>query len=375
VIAALLLVLCAQGEIPKFREQLVDDQLDDLWACGVADVNNDGKPDIIALNWNPAYVVWYENPTWKKRILIDKDVRELVAIQPIQTEGRTAFVLGAGYREPPDIKKGGGEIYLLRPLEAPEKPWTPIKIAEIPTLHRIHPFNGRDLVCSALHGPTVVLRRPASPYTDPWTRETVNPGLRACHNTLSVDWDGDGKEEIITASAEGLTLHRRNDQGVWEKRTLSRGGRGSGPDSWLGASEIAAGWLPGGRRYLATIEPHHGHQFCIYTPPDQPDQMWKRRVLLENKGGHTVLPVDFNRSGVDSLLVGFVGQYSKHPGFPIWHVFRPKDGRGEEWEDRVLDDTKLPGEDGAVADLNGDGKPDLVIAGGKRIKIYWNEEK
>ncbi len=357
----------AQSELPKFREQLVDDQLDDLWHAGVADVNNDGKPDVLGLNWGPAYVVWYENPTWKKRVLIAKEPTELVALQPIKVEGKTAFVLGAGYHEPPDPKKGGGEIYLLKPPDAVDKPWTPIRIAAIPTLHRIHLLNGRDLVCSALHGPTVVLRRPSSPFTDPWPSETVDAAMRSCHNTLSIDWDGDGREEILTASASGLILHRRSDQGFWEQRPIAKGAPG--------CSEVAAGWLPGGRRYLATIEPHHGHEFCIYTPPDQPDGLWKRRVLHVNKGGHTLLPVDLNRTGVDSLLVGFVGAYSKHPGGPIWHVFRPKDGRGEEWENHVLDDTKLPGEDGAVADLNGDGRPDLLLAGGKRIKIYFNEGK
>jgi hypothetical protein len=365
VITALLLAFCAQAELPKFREQLVDDCLHDLWACAVADVNGDGKPDLLALEWDPPAVVWYENPTWKRRILIEKEPRELVVIHPIRIDSKTAFVLGAGYHDPPDPKKSGGEIYLLKRPDDLEKPWTPVKIAAIPTLHRIHSFNGGDLVCSALHGPTVVLRRPASPYTEPWPRETVDAGLQACHNTLSIDWDGDGKEEIVTASAEGLTLHRRGGDGVWEKKTLSKGAPG--------CSEIVAGRLPGGRRYLATIEPHHGHEFCVYTPPDQPDQPWKRKVLLVNKGGHTIVPVDVDGSGAEALLVGFVGQYSKHPGGPIWHVFRPKDSAGEDWEDRVLDDTTMPGEDGTVADLNGDGKPDLILAGGNRLKIYWNE--
>jgi hypothetical protein len=47
VIAALLLVLAAQETISAFREQLVDDQLDDLWACSVADLNGDGRPDLV----------------------------------------------------------------------------------------------------------------------------------------------------------------------------------------------------------------------------------------------------------------------------------------------------------------------------------------
>src|SRR6185436_10613941 len=95
VIAALLLALCAQDG-PKFREQLVDDKLGDLWACSTADVDGDGKPDLLALSWEPSSVVWYENPTpsaplgasWKKHVLIEKDPRELVVIHPIQIDGK-----------------------------------------------------------------------------------------------------------------------------------------------------------------------------------------------------------------------------------------------------------------------------------------------
>jgi hypothetical protein len=364
VTAALLWIVLAQDHLPEFREELVDDQLDDLWACTVADVNGDGKPDIVALNWGPAYVVWYENPTWKKHVLIKGEPGEMVSIAPVEIDGKTAFILGAGYKEPPDPRKGGGGIYLLKRPEDPTMPWTPVRLDESPTLHRVHPFGRQDLLCSSLHGvkgaELFVLKRPADPWKDRWTREPIAGDLHTIHNTWSGDFEGDGGEEVIAASAEGLTLFRRTAAGTWGRRTISRGAPGS--------SEVAVGRLPGGKRYIAAIEPHHGHEFAIYSGPD-----WKRQVLKVNKGGHTLATADLLKTGVDSLLVGFVGQYSNHPGGPVWHVYHPLDASGETWESVVLDDTKLPGEDGLFADLNGDGRPDVVIAGGRRVKIYWNE--
>jgi hypothetical protein len=320
-------------------------------------VNADGRPDLLALNWGPAYVVWYENPTpsaplgagWKRRVLIQREPKELVAIEPLDVDGdgKTEFVLGAGYKEPPEPKSGGGEVYLLRRPTSIEAPWIPEKIAEAPTLHRIHRLDAKSVVCSALHGPTFVLRRGA----DGWARETVAERLSACHNTLTVDWDGDGAPEVLTASREGLQLWKRGD--AWTPTLLFRGNGG--------VSEVAVGRLPGGGRWIATIEPHHGAELCLYVGGE-------RRVLLVNKGGHTLQTVAFDAES-DCLLAGFVGQYSNAPGGPIWHLFRPgADGA----ERRVLDDTKLPGEDGVVADLDGDGRPDLVLAGGKRVKVWWN---
>jgi len=364
VTAALLWILLAQDSIPKFREELVDDRLDDLWACTVADVNGDGKPDIVALNWNPAYVVWYENPSWKKHFLVQDGPRELVSIAPIRIEGKTAFLLGAGYKEPPDPRKGGGEIYLLQRPDDPTKPWTPLKVGESPTLHRIHPLGSRDALCSSLHGVNgaelFVLRQPPDPGHDAWTRELIAGDLHTIHNTWSGDFEGDGALQVIAASAEGLTLFRRTSPGTWSRRTLSKGAPGS--------SEVAVGRLPGGKSYLAAIEPHHGHEFVVYTGPE-----WTRKVLKVNKGGHTLATADLLGTGVDSLLVGFVGQYSNHPGGPLWQVYHPRDAQGASWESVVLDDTRLPGEDGLFYDLNGDGRPDVVLAGGKRVKIYWNE--
>jgi hypothetical protein len=54
-------------------------------------------------------------------------------------------------------------------------------------------------------------------------------------------------------------------------------------------------------------------------------------------------------------------------------IVHPLDAAGLRWETAILDESGLPGEDGLWADLNGDGRPDAVVGGGKRVRIWWNE--
>ena len=53
----------------------------------------------------------------------------------------------------------------------------------------------------------------------------------------------------------------------------------------------------------------------------------------------------------------------------------PLDAKGEKWEKMILDDKGLGSEDIACADLNGDGKIDIIGVGRstKNVKIYWNQ--
>src|SRR5262249_605480 len=54
---------------PKFKVQEIETGLKVGYAVLIADLNEDGKPDIIVVDTNR--VVWYENPTWKRRSIIE----------------------------------------------------------------------------------------------------------------------------------------------------------------------------------------------------------------------------------------------------------------------------------------------------------------
>jgi len=375
--------------LPRFRQQLVDNQVGDCWAVAVADVNGDAKPDIVVVSYKPAQVLWYENPSWKRRVIIQDHPEFLSSIQPLDVDGdgKMELIVGADYYEPLDNKRGGS-IWVLRRQDNLERPWTPVKIDEEPTLHDLRAVDAdgqgkTELVVSTLLRPDkpghkaagaslYILRRPQDPFSDPWIREPINSELNDKHCVLPVDWDGDGRQELLAAAREGIFLFAKNQQGTWHKRQISEGYR---QEDKHGSSEVTVGRLQGGKRYLAAIEPHHGHQAVIYTEPEHPGQLWKRSLLIENAGGHTLCAADLSGSGVDSLLLGFVGRYNDKPGGPILYIFHPLDSDGGRWEKTVLDNSGMPGEDGSCVDLNADGRIDVIVGGRNYIKVFWNEEK
>ncbi|MFN3486413.1 MAG: FG-GAP repeat domain-containing protein, partial [Planctomycetota bacterium] len=203
-----------------------------------------------------------------------------------------------------------------------------------------------------------------------WTREIVQNELHITHNFWPVDWDADGTDEILLASLEGVFLFKKSAD-RWVPRKLA-----DGDPEKRGAGEIKVGRLPGGKRYLATVEPWHGHQAVIYTEPESPESLWKRRVLVErHKGGHALWTADLTGTGVDSLVVGFRGIPEGKKEECVVYVFHPLDETGERWEKMVLDEKGLGCEDALVIDLNADGRPDVVGIGRstRNVKIYWNE--
>jgi hypothetical protein len=376
----------------SFKEQVVDPDVGVGYAVTVADMNHDGKTDIVVVTENPDQVVWYENPSWKKRIIVEGMPRLPVCVQALDVDGdgKVELILGADWQ--PSNTTTGGTVWLLQRPSNLDQPWTPIKINEEPTMHRMRLIDidgkGRkELVCAPLHGREAkgpewwkgsgsslyILRRPANPFKDPWTREVITNELHITHNIWPIDWDGDGKQEILAAAYEGIFLFKKTADGKWAKQQL-----GEGDPEKHGAGEVKVGRLAGGKRYFATVEPWHGHQAVVYTEPDHAGQLWKRQVLVENhKGGHSVWTADLTGTGVDSLVVGFRGVPEGKVEDAIVYLFHPLDPAGTKWEKQVLDDKGLGAEDVICADLNGDGKPDIIGVGRstKNVKIYWNGGK
>jgi hypothetical protein len=240
----------------------------------------------------------------------------------------------------------------------------------------------KELVCSPLHGKGTttgdgpgaslfILKRPADPFKDKWTREIISNDIHINHNVWPIDWDGSGKEGILSAGYEGVFFLRRTGDGKWDRMKI-----GDGDPVKKGAGEIKPGRLPGGKRYIATVEPWHGHSCVVYIEPDKAGEPWRRQVLVDNhKGGHALWTADLTGTKVDSLVIGFRGVPEGKKEECIVYVFHPLDAKGEKWEKMILDDKGLGSEDIACADLNGDGKIDIIGVGRstKNVKIYWNQ--
>jgi hypothetical protein len=399
LLAVLLLVPSTfAADFPRFEAQVLDPHVGNVcYAVTTADVDGDRKLDVVAVTEDA--VVWFANPTWQKSDIIrGVTERDNVCLQAhdIDGDGRVDFALGATWR-PSDTKAGGTLQWLRRDGK---ETWTVHPITSEPTLHRIRwgDVTGdgkKQLVVAPLQGRgtkgpnwgegqgarILVLSVPADPVKDPWPVEVADDSLHAVHNLWITDFDEDGRNDVVLASWEGVFVLERAKTGKWSKTRLGSGNQESSPSK--GSSEVKIGRMATGAKYIATIEPWHGFQVVVYTHPTRPGDLWQRVVVDQPvTWGHAVWCADLDGDGDDELIIGqrdpnkdsSEGKGTRGPG--IW-VYDPKaSGPRLTFTKHIIDDGGIGTEDLVAADLDQDGRPDLV-AGGRsshNVKIYWNRK-
>jgi hypothetical protein len=328
-------------------------------------------------------------------ILAGGTLPDNVSIAPadIDGDGKVDFALAADWR-PADTKTSGSLQWIRRGKSA-EDPWSIHPIGAEPTAHRIRfadlDGNGREeLVVLPLFGrattsphfaetPVRLLAYPipADPVAGPWTPQVINEELHVAHNFWPTDFDRDGRLDVLVASFEGVNLLSRASDGAWTRKHLGAGNQETSPNR--GASEIKSGRLAGGADYLATIEPWHGFQVVVYTRPDaanaSADGLWPRQVVDDKlKWGHAVWCANMDDDADEELVIGVRDTLdAAHPcGL---RIYDPADANGKIWAGQAIDPSGVAIEDLAVADLDGDGRADVVAVGRqtKNVRIYWNQ--
>jgi hypothetical protein len=382
---------------PRFRTQEIETGLKVGYAVLLVDLNGDGKKDIVVVD--TTRVVWYENPTWKRRTIIEGQTKPdnvCISAHDIDSDGQLDLALGADWK--PFNTSSGGTLQWLKRGKTLDEPWTVYPIDEEPTVHRIRfadvlgegkpqlinvPLMGKgsSKAKNWMDGQPVRIiahRIPKDPTKDRWEPVVIDQTLHVIHNFWPIP-AADGKRmDVLTASYEGVSLITREGE-KWITRHIGEGNQAN-PNSNRGASEIKQGTLKGGRKYIATIEPWHGNQVVVYTPPaDASQTKWDRHVLDEQlRWGHGVWCADLDGDGDEELIIGVRDNLSKKPGEQCGvRIYKAMDGKGAKWIRKIIEDGGVAVEDLAATDLDGDGRIDIVAVGRAtgNARIYWNEGK
>ncbi len=371
--------VAAEPPAPVFRTQDIDTKIGIGYGLAIADVDGDGRPDILLAD--KTTIQWYRNPDWTKFVMAENLTPQdnvCIAAQDLDGDGKCEVAVGAGWNpgETTDTTKSGAVFYLVAPEDRTQR-WEAIPLHHEPTVHRMHwvqaPGGAWELVVKPLHGRgnrnnagegarVYAYAKPADPRS-PWTLSLVSDFTHASHNFHPVNWNGRPEHELLTGSKEGIFWFER-DGGSWKYRQLS--------EHWTG--EVRDGRLPGGGRFLATIEPMHGNVAALYTEPANARDLWPRRVLDETlQDGHAVVVADLLGTGSDQIVVGWRAVPPR--GLPGVRMFTPLDAEGREWRKSELSGLEVAVEDMKGADLDGDGRIDLILAGRatKNLRILWNE--
>ncbi|HVX60117.1 MAG TPA: VCBS repeat-containing protein [Pirellulales bacterium] len=379
----------AAGEF-RFRAQQLTDKLGIGYAVTIADVNEDDKNDIVVVD--TSRVIWFENPTWRERTLIqDQTKKDNVCIAPydIDGDGKLDFALGADWR--PIDTRTGGTIQWLSRGKSPGDLWTVRPIGEEPTVHRMRwadldgdgrkellvaPMMGRNATKPLWNETALRLLAyhiPADPAKDAWKPDVLNEELHVAHNFWPTDLNGDGQVDLLLASFEGVSLLEREKDGKWNRTRIGAGNQDN-PEA-RGASEIKHGRLAGGADYIATIEPWHGFQVVVYTRPEAGQTLWNRQVLdAELKWGHAVWCANLDGDEDQELVIGVRDDQSAEHRCGL-RIYDPHDAASKKWRRQLVDPGGVNIEDLTAADLDGDGRQDIIAVGrqSKNVRIYWNE--
>lgn len=264
-----------------------------------------------------------------------------------------------------------------------------------------------------------------------WTRHLlVDTGLGQNEATLMADIDGDGQLELLVNSwGDDLPMRYYKitpgeDGPEVEAVTVAEAGSGSnghgtgvGDINGSGRLDIVYknGWYEqladgGWRRHADWVKGHmsvpalildvdgsgrsdilwgNGHNYGLYweqqlEPADDGTLRWRRHVIDDSwSQAHVLVWHDLDGDGREELITGkrYYGHGGSDPGADDGLViYAYKFIEGEDRFERYPVVVSPPGEDGPgvglqlrVADLNGNGRPDLAVPGKSGTYVIWNE--
>ncbi len=362
------------------------------YQVAVADLNGDGRPDVIALSTEGSRVDWYENPTWKRRPVARVERPIDLAVRDIDGDGKPEIAVAAGFYFGDSSR--GGQIVWLKARASLDEPWLVHPIATDPVTHRLRwadlEGDGRaELVHAPIFGPGSkanldpkpshlwAFGPPKDPAAGKWEARKIDESLTVLHGLWVGDPDKSGRDEILTASYEGIFRFRLEGGASpprWEKTQIAAGAKpvDAKPGAARGSSEVALGHLDRSRgprgAFIAAIEPWHGHEVVVYLPGPA-GGLLERRVLDDTLvEGHALVVADFDGDGQDEIVAGWRG------GGGGLALYDPADASGRSFHKYPLD-RGIAVEGAAAADLNADGKLDLVAIAGRTNNLVWYENR
>jgi hypothetical protein len=379
----------------QFEHQRIDDTppAERMAFCLTPDLTGNGRPDVLvgalgANRWVDVPVIdisanlrdvpyvdsllalaetnvfWYENPGWERH--------DVARAPDLSVGGSLGDLTGNGR---PDLVAGQNlhsELYWFEPPADPRERWTRRLITD--DFEKYHDTavadvddDGEPEVVFLSQNSAVVgyYDLPDRPRQEPWPR--ANRRIIAedldVEGVAVADVDGDGRTELLA----GPNVFSRTGDG-WERTRLAEGW------GWTrltladldgdGETEIvvAEGDVP----YMADRPARLG----VFDPPD-----WELTVLREDLyNPHTVATADFDGSGHPDIYVAEMGLDGYED--PTHYILaNPGDG-SLAFETHVIE-RGVPTHEATVADVNADGRPDIVGKGyaDSHVDVWYNRTR
>jgi hypothetical protein len=290
------------------------------------DVNQDGWPDLIRISLPGEEMVWYENPgnrpvRWKERLIALHVGNESPAFEDVDGDGRKDILCND-----PVAKK---VVWFKSPAQPGDTAWKEYVISSSPDLatnRYTHGLGWGDMNDDGRHDLIVTKgwwEHPADPERTEWVFHAGDFG-GDCAQIYCADLDQDGDKDLISSSA--------HDYGIW----------------WHEQNNTAGNFT------------HHEIS----------------RIFSQS---HALAFEDINGDGHPDLVTGkrYYAHNGKDPGAHdasvlYWFEFIP--GKKPVWTAHRIDDDSGVGLQVLVVDVNLDGRTDILVSNKKGLHLFIQKQ-
>ncbi|GAB4056071.1 FG-GAP repeat domain-containing protein [Spirosoma litoris] len=295
------------------------------------DVNQDGWDDVVIIDFPGKPGFWFENPKtsadgpWKKHILSDSMgiANESPGFIDIDGDGRLDILCGD--------KAKKQIVWLKAPVKPGDAEWQRFALSKenVPGTETFsHGIGYGDINKDGFND--VVVREgwfegTADKKSANWVFHPADIG-EPCSHMQIMDVNGDGKNDVVSASAHAL--------GIW--------------------------W----------------HEQVM----DEQGKINFKTHLMSNTTAqtHSSIMTDLNGDGRKDYITGkrFLAHHGRDPGdsdpgILLWFEFTP--GKAPYYKEHVIDNDSGAGLNIVTHDMNGDRKPDIVIANKNGVFLFENK--
>ncbi|MPR35897.1 FG-GAP repeat domain-containing protein [Salmonirosea aquatica] len=293
------------------------------------DVNQDGWDDVVIVDFPGKPGFWFENPKnkpgeWIKHILADSVGISNESPGFIDIDGDGRLDLLCGDKDKKQI------VWLKAPSQPGETEWKRFALSQenVPGTEIFsHGMGWGDVNQDGLAD--VVVREgwfegKANKKSGDWTFHPAALG-EPCSHMQVLDVNGDGKNDVVSASAHAL--------GVWWHEQV----------------------------------------------PDESGKINFKTHLMSNTTAqtHSSLMADLNGDGRADYITGkrFLAHHGRDPGdsdpaILMWFEFTP--GQAPFYKEHIVDNDSGAGLNITVHDMNGDKKPDIIVANKNGVFLFEN---